>query len=87
MPNVITGEPTPFSEIYDCFFGKITDDMYMEWTKEDTEADLNNIFKDAVTGFEFPRFPLYSFDENGYTVCLTPEEINILAVCMLEVWL
>lgn len=87
MPNVMTGEPTPFSEIYDCFFGKITDDMYMEWTKEDTEADLDNIFKDAVTGFEFPRFPLYGFDENGYTVCLTPEEINILATCMLEVWL
>lgn len=78
---------TPFTTIYDMFFGKITDDMYMEWTKEDTEADLANIFKDAVTGFEFPRFPLYDFDENGYNVELTMEEVNILALCMLEVWL
>lgn len=87
MPMPITGDPTPFSEIYDCFFGKITDDMYMEWTKEDTEADLANIFKDAVPGFEFPRFPLYAFDETGYTVHLTQEEINILALCMLNTWL
>ena len=87
MSTPITGDPTPFSEIFDCFFGKITDDMYMEWTKEDTEADLNNIFKDAVTGFEFPRFPLYSYDETGYTVHLTLEEINILAICMVDVWL
>lgn len=33
----IQGDPTPFEEIYDRFFGKITDDMYMEWTQEDTE--------------------------------------------------
>jgi len=83
----VTDGPTPFTDIYDCFFGKITDDMYMEWTKEDTEADLENIFKDAVTGFEFPRFSLYDFDDTGYTIHLTEEEINILATCMLEVWL
>lgn len=57
----IQGEPTSFSEIYNCFLGKITDDMYVEWTKEDTENDLYNILMDAVPGFEFPRFPLYDF--------------------------
>ena len=57
----IQGDPTPFEEIYDRFFGKITDDMYMEWTQEDTEKDLYNILMDALPGFEFPRFPLYSF--------------------------
>lgn len=29
----IQGDPTLFEEVYDRFFGKITDDMYMEWTK------------------------------------------------------
>ena len=27
---------TPFSSIYESFLSKITDDMYMELTKEDT---------------------------------------------------
>lgn len=88
MPDYpIQGDPTPFEDIYDAFFGKITDDMYMEWTKEDTESDLANIFKDAVPNFEFPRFPLYDYNELGYTCHLTQEEINILALCMLNTWL
>lgn len=52
---------TPFSDIYDRFFGKITDDMYFVWTKEDTEKDIQNILLDAIPGFEFPRFPLYDY--------------------------
>ena len=35
---------TSFQEIYNRFLGKITDDMYMEWTFEDTIADLKNIY-------------------------------------------
>ena len=49
----ITGPNTTFKEIYDRFFGKITDDMYVEWTKEDTEKDVKNILIDAIPGFEF----------------------------------
>lgn len=78
---------TPLKLIYDRFFGKITDDMYMEWTKEDTENDLYNIFVDAVPNFEFPRFALYDYDEEEYRCSLTSEEINILAICMLSTWL
>ena len=78
---------TSFDEIYDRFLGKITDDMYMEWTKEDTERDLHNILMDAIPGFEFPRFPLYDFCDNAYNVILTSEEINILALLMYNVWL
>lgn len=78
---------TPLKLIYDAFFAKITDDLYMEWTKEDTERDLYNIFVDAVPGFEFPRFPLYDFDTETYNCSLTREEINILALCMLNTWL
>lgn len=80
---------TSFQEIYDRFLGKITDDMYMEWTFEDTIADLKNILMDAIPGFEFPRFSLYDFDlkENSYNVDLTSEEINILALLMYNTWL
>lgn len=78
---------TSFQEIYDRFLGKITDDMYMEWTFEDTIADLKNILMDAIPGFEFPRFPLYDFGEDSYNVDLTSEEINILALLMYNTWL
>lgn len=85
----IQGDPTPFRDIYDRFFGKITDDMYMEWTEWDTKADLKNILMDALPGFEFPRFPLYDFDDKNETFnChLTSEEINILAILMYNTWL
>lgn len=78
---------TSFQEIYDRFLGKITDDMYMEWTFEDTIADLKYILMDAIPGFEFPRFPLYDFEEDSYNVDLTSEEINILALLMYNTWL
>lgn len=80
---------TTFQEIYDRFLGKITDDMYMEWTKEDTLDDLKNILIDAVPGFEFPRFPLYDFDvqTETFNCSLTSEEINIFALLMYNVWL
>lgn len=85
----IQGDSTPFEDIYNRFFGKITDDMYMEWTEEDTKKDLLNILLDAIPGFEFPRFPLYDYDVNGETFnChLTSEEINILALLMYNTWL
>lgn len=80
---------TQFDVIYDRFLGKITDDMYMEWTLEDTKADLKNILLDAIPGFEFPRFALYDFnlDDNSYNIDLTSEEIHILALLMYNTWL
>lgn len=82
----IEGEPTTFQEIYNRFLGRITDDMYMEWTEEDTKADLYNILMAAIPGFEFPRFPLYDYGENSFNCHLTGEEINILAVLMMIEW-
>ena len=46
---------TQFTDIYNRFLGKITDDMYMELTPEDTIRDLRSLLIDAVPGFEFPR--------------------------------
>lgn len=79
--------PTKFEEIYDRFFGKITDDMYIEWSKKDTEKDLHNILMDAIPYFEFPRFALYDYTEDSYNCHLTNEEINILAILMYNTWL
>ena len=78
---------TNFDSIYDRFLGKITDDMYMEWTEEDTKRDMYNILMDAIPGFEFPRFPLYDFSDTAFNTELTSEEINILALLMYNVWL
>jgi len=52
---------TPFTDIYNRFLGKITDDMYMELTPEDTMRDLRSLLIDAIPGFEFPRKILDDF--------------------------
>lgn len=52
---------TDFSTIYDRFLGKITDDMYIEISQEETLRDLQFLLLDALPGFEFPRFPIYDY--------------------------
>ena len=52
---------TPFVDIYNRFLGKITDDMYVELTPQDTIKDLRNMLIDAIPGFEFPRHNLYDY--------------------------
>ena len=52
---------TQFTDIYNRFLGKITDDMYMELTPEDTMRDLRSLLIDAIPGFEFPRKMLDDF--------------------------
>ena len=116
---------TSFVDVYNRFFGKITDDMYMELTPEDTIKDLRTLIIDAIPGFEFPRKDLYDYSletlvidedlvqdgdfiigvvwdelEDGeypkaqvliershFTAELTSEEINILAILMMNGWL
>lgn len=86
---------TLFPSVYDRFLGKITDDMYMELTPEDTVKDLRNLLIDAVPGFEFPRKSLEyviedgeGMNDNSYFVSeLSSEEINILAILMMNSWL
>ena len=53
---------TLFASVYNRFLGKITDDMYLELTPEDTIKDLQNLLVDAIPGFEFPRINLYDYD-------------------------
>ena len=86
---------TLFSSVYDRFLGKITDDMYMELTPEDTVKDLRNLLIDAIPGFEFPRKSLEYIIKDGegmndnscFLSELSSEEINILAILMMNSWL
>ena len=52
---------TQFTDVYNRFLGKITDDMYVELTPQDTIRDLRNMLIDAIPGFEFPRHNLYDY--------------------------
>lgn len=53
---------TMFTKIYNRFLSKITDDMYIELTPEDTVRDLQNLLIDAIPNFEFPRQNLTDYE-------------------------
>ena len=80
-----TVEPTSFSDIYEAFFEKVTDDMYMELTEDETNALLQELLVAAIPHFEFPRTDLtdYDLDMEAFNNALTKEEINILADYMV----
>ena len=65
-------EVTKFTEIYNRFLGKITDDMYMELTPEDTVRDLQRLLIDSLPGFEFPRKDLFDYEIKTEVI---PEEL------------
>ena len=48
-------KPTRFAVVYDSFLSKITDDMYLELTEEDTKNLLRELLISAIPKFEFPR--------------------------------
>ena len=86
---------TLFTSVYDRFFSKITDDMYMELTPQDTLKDVRNLLVNAIPGFEFPRKTLNYIiniskeneDLSEFSEELTSEEIDILAILMMNGWL
>ena len=80
---------TSFTLVYDSFFSKITDDMYMQLDENDTYAILQQLLISAIQKFEFPRINLWNYDlEQGkFNVALTSQEINVLAVYMIVEWL
>lgn len=93
---------TPFYAIYCTFLSKITDDLYLEWTLEDTFKNLESIFLDVLPKFEWPKFGLWDYSTQAigmvgtdgsvvsygkYLVDLTLEEINIFASLMASEWL
>lgn len=79
---------TEFKTIYNCFYSKITDDMYMELDEAQTNALTKDLFKNSLHWFEFPRVNLHDFDEEkeSYNIELSAEEVNIIAVYMMVEW-
>jgi hypothetical protein len=61
---------TSFQDMYDFFYAGITDDMFMEMTKEDTDALTEEILMAAIPHFEFPRKNIFDVDlENKTFTC------------------
>jgi len=82
-------ETTPFKEIYDLFLASITDDMFMEMTREDTIALLKEILLRALPMFEFPRVDIFDLDveKEQFNCKLNYEEENILSHYMVAAWM
>ena len=119
---------TKFSAIYNRFLDKVTDDLYVELTPEDTLRDMRRLLTNVLPEFEFPRKNLYDYvietkvvdesevqpedfvigtvwneldgspqyteatpeiviDNSYFNEDLTPEEIYILAILMMNAWL
>ena len=78
-----------FSKVYDAFFRKITEDMYMELTKEDTENMVQELLLSALSWFEFPRVDINDYDlaAGCFNVALSLDEINIISTYMVKEWL
>lgn len=80
---------TTFQEVYDFFLAGITDDMFMELTKEDTEELLEEILLAALPHFEFPRKDIFDvdLDQEKFNVKLSLEEMSIIRQYMIVEWI
>lgn len=80
---------TKFAVVYDTFLSKITDDMYMELTIDDTRAMLEELLMSALHWFEFPRINIFDYDKEirEFNVSLSTEETNIIATYMIVEWI
>lgn len=79
--------PTSFQEMYDFFLAGITDDMFMELTKEDTAAMLEEILIAALPWFEFPveknLFNTIDRENKHFGIKLNIEEMMIIRQYMI----
>lgn len=78
---------TDFNIVYTRFYSKITDDMYMELDRVQTDALLEELLINALPWFEFPRVSLqYSTIKHCFRYELSDEEVNIIATYMVLGW-
>ena len=75
---------TMFTDVYNRFLGKITDDMYMELTPEDTIKDLRRLLIDALSSFEFPRQNIMDYTIN--TVLISEDEVTSEDFVIDTIW-
>lgn len=80
---------TSFKELYDFFLAGITDDMFLELTKEDTKEILQEIMLAAIPYFEYPSHDLYDMDleKQQFNWKLSTEEMIVLRQYMIAQWI
>lgn len=67
---------TSFFEIYCRFLDKITDDMYLELSLEETLKIIESIFMDSLPEYSYPRFRIGLYDPDIVTSDALDEEGN-----------
>lgn len=80
---------TSFKELYDFFLAGITDDMFLELTKEDTEAMLQELMLAAIPYFENCKHDLYDMNTeyNHFNFILSLQEKMIIRQYMIAQWI
>ena len=58
----IKNATTSFITIYDSFWGRVTDDMFLELTELDTLEMLQDLLINSLPRFEFPRFDVFDYE-------------------------
>ena len=80
---------TTFEEVYDSFLSGITDDMFMEMTREDTLDVLEDILIASLAHFEFAHKNINDLDlvRKSFKCQLTLEEKRIIRSYMVVEWI
>lgn len=80
---------TTFEEMYDFFLAGITDDMFLELSREETQEMLEEILLAALPHFEFPRFDIFDVDiiTQTFPDKLSVEEKMIIRQYMISEWI
>jgi hypothetical protein len=86
---------TPYTTIFDAYFAKVKEDIYLQMDKEELTLELMQILKAALPRFLYPRVDLTINEdeeqlmyehEPGFYEDLTNEEIQIISSLMALVW-
>lgn len=71
-------EGTSFFTIYCRFLDKITDDMFLELTLDETINILHSLMKDSLHHFTYPRFRINRYDDKAEAISRIDTEEEII---------
>ena len=77
---------TSVYKVYEAFLSKMLEDEWLNWTKEEIEADWRELLDGAIAHFKFPRVDI-NIEDGNFVGDLGTEEIQILASFMKCEWL
>ncbi len=80
---------TPYESVNDMFLSKVTDDLYISITEEETKADLLMMMRSALVLFKYPKVNVMDRDDTlkQFNVKLGDDEMVIIAEIMKHEWL